>query len=49
MQVAVFASELKELERVNERQTVHGPVCSENETIDDVLECEYISAAVRGT
>ena len=36
-----LSNELKELERVNECQTTYGPVCSENEIIHDVLECEY--------
>ena len=37
-----LGNELKELERVNECLTAYDPVCSENEIVHDVLECEYI-------
>ena len=37
-----LCNELKKLERMNECQTPHGPVCSENEIIHDVLGFEYI-------
>ena len=43
-----ICNELKELEGANECQTASCPLCSENEILHDVLECEPVSASRRG-